>query len=204
MFKTQDTGISLGHNNRTAAIYGLLLVSFFQSFATMALHSVELLANRSRDEVAWRVLEARRRNRRSGKKAPNAIVSALTSWQSVSLLILKPVIHWLFGNSLSVMQAGTRSMAGIMNPNWIFRLAIGVIALALLATCLAIYHPRGRMPSTFGHLQTLVDLIDNWGDGDVRMLFWGDKGEQEDGTRYAGTSMHIEDVSDVRKDCLYH
>ena len=40
----------------------------------------------------------------------------------------------------------------------------------------------GPLPATFGHLQTMADLIDDWDD----RMFWGHK---EDGMpNYAGTS----------------
>ena len=87
-----------------------------------------------------------------------------------------------------------------------------MFTLAAMATSLALYQPQGPQPATFGNLQTLVDLVDMWprgipqaknavtyGDGAENdttpppsvegvVMYWGDKGEGEDGLRRAGTS----------------
>ena len=87
---------------------------------------------------------------------------------------------------------------------------ITLFCLSALATFLALSRPSGPQPATFGHLPTLVDLIDVWpcrmaDDADQERsaadnkaskstckdtvkLYWGDKGNNEDGTRRAGTS----------------
>src|SRR5438045_3914773 len=39
-------------------------------------------------------------------------------------------------------------------------------------TYLATRKPKGSLPATYGHIQTLADLIDKWSD----TMFWGDKG----------------------------
>jgi len=64
---------------------------------------------------------------------------------------------------------------------------IGILCMTLLAfTCLltfmALRRPRGPQPATYGHLQTLANLVDEWSP----VMWWGHK---EDGIPYchAGT-----------------
>ena len=82
------------------------------------------------------------------------------------------------------------------------------MALAMITTVRALWRHKGPQPSTFGHLQTLVDLIDEWPGKDDRM-FWGDKGPlgrtaAEGGQieiRHAGT--HIQRLPPVEMTKLY-
>jgi hypothetical protein len=46
-------------------------------------------------------------------------------------------------------------------------------------------------------LQTLADLVDDWGGGKEGALFWGDKGE-DNGVRHAGTSREKANVRDIK------
>ena len=67
-------------------------------------------------------------------------------------------------------------------------LTIGSVLLATLVIFVALQRPKGNQPATYGHLQTLVDLVDDW----HLMMFWGDKGlsgmSQTEEVRHAGTS----------------
>ncbi|KAK0302769.1 hypothetical protein LTR01_008536 [Friedmanniomyces endolithicus] len=172
----------------------LVIVAVFQTFATMGLHSVELLVNRSRDEQCWRHASTTARgtgtlgkDQIGSKKAYNSIKAAFTSWQSLSLYFLKPLVHWLFGSSLSTSNFAGRS-AAYMDNHFIFALGVANLILAILATLLSRHQPNGVIPSAWGHIQTLTNLVDDWGDGTVGKLYWGDKGLNQDGTRHAGTA----------------
>ncbi|KAK3615821.1 hypothetical protein LTR56_026364 [Elasticomyces elasticus] len=172
----------------------LVIVAVFQTFATMGLHSVELLVNRSRDEQCWRHASTTvrrtgtlRKDQIGSKKAYNSITAAFTSWQSLGLYFLKPLVHWLFGSSLSTSNTAGTS-AAYMNNHFIFALGVAILILATFATLLSRHRPSGVIPSTWGHIQTLANLVDDWGDGTAGKLYWGDKGLNEDGTRHAGTA----------------
>lgn len=54
------------------------------------------------------------------------------------------------------------------------------------ATFLCFKGPSGPPPATFGHVQTLVDLVDELS----LLMFWGDKGLMEEGDeiKHAGTA----------------
>ena len=202
--------VAMGEQSFSSHLYFLLFVGTFQTFATLGLHSAELLVNRSRDEVLWR--RAASLHRKAGpswaKKMPGApktygsIIAALSSWQSVGLFILKPIVHWLFGSSLSAKGDGD-SLVGTMSPPYTFGLAAGILVLAAFGTILSRRRPVGYIPAAWGHLQTLADLIDEWGDGTVERLYWGDKGQGEDGIRHAGTSSDVTEINAIHMDTLY-
>lgn len=82
----------------------LIIFAAFQAFATLALHSVELLVNRQCWRQAYHTTSKSDKVGGGGtgaRKTYNSLLAVLTSWQSVVLFILKPLIHWLFGSGLS-------------------------------------------------------------------------------------------------------
>ncbi|KAJ5369100.1 uncharacterized protein N7496_008860 [Penicillium cataractarum] len=44
--------------------------------------------------------------------------------------------------------------------------------------------PAGYLPATYGHIKTVVELVDEWHPS----MFWGDKGAGENGSRHPGTA----------------
>lgn len=120
------------------------------------------------------------------------------SYQSMILFCLKPFAHWLYSLSFFI---------DIYNGIWfcaaqILYLAITILLLTAFAAWLAFRRYKGAQPVAFGHLQTLVDLIDVWPERKDRM-YWGDKGtvqgrdddtslmpENGDLVRRAGTDWH--------------
>lgn len=187
---------------------------------TLNLHVVELLVQCSRDEALWR----RAGSTFSAKKAPGgmrlsqtnggALRIAFTSWHTIGLFVFKTALHWLFSLAFGLKWEGVQ-----LNIPQFCYVAVLLLLLASLATGLALYKPQGPQPATFGHLQTLLDLVDVWpctvqatsdeteeedrlgggdGEGSIRKvttaqedvrLFWGDKGKGEDGFRRAGTAL---------------
>ncbi|KAK3174149.1 hypothetical protein OEA41_001393 [Lepraria neglecta] len=125
--------------------YGLLIVGVCQTFITMGLHCVEILVNRSRDEVLWRQAASRKRKSRTPPQQKSS--GAPKSYSSIAAAMTNVV------------------------------------------------------PAAWGHLQTLADLIDDWGDGQVEKLYWGDKGQNSDGTRHAGTSNDVMAVGEIYLEC---
>jgi hypothetical protein len=134
----------------------------------------------------------------------SALNIAFTSWQTMTLFVFKTLVNWVFGLAFALYIEGVE----IKIPQVCY-LAIALTLLASWATVLALWRPEGPMPATFGHLPTLVDLIDEWPcrlksqrdadgaeeakfsglvAGDSVILFWGDKGADENGLRKAGTA----------------
>jgi hypothetical protein len=69
-----------------------------------------------------------------------------------------------------------------MYPPQIFYLAGAMLIVSLFATYVCTIRPKGPLPATFGHLQTIADLIDDF----QPRMYWGHK---ESGiVCYAGTS----------------
>jgi hypothetical protein len=178
----------------------LLTCSFVAGF-TLSLHIVELLVQCSRDETLWR------RAATSNGLEPQrhgAFWTAFTSWQTIVLFIFKTLIHWLFSLAFGPMWEGIE----IRIPQVCYT-AVLLFLLALLSTGISLHRPNGPQPATFGHLPTLIDLIDVWpcktpasdptnpvaGQGLTRsdreaVLFWGDKGTDSHGVHRAGTAIH--------------
>jgi len=135
----------------------------------------------------------------------HALRIGFSTWQSIVLFILKTLIHWVFSLAFGIYYEGIE----LRIPQVCYT-AITLFMLSVLATWLALWRPAGPQPATFGHLPTLVDLIDVWPcrmTGEVELgqgvqknttedahgakivtLYWGDKGINEDGTRRAGTA----------------
>jgi len=152
-----------------------LLTMAFQSILTMGLHCTELLVNMSRDEDIWRETTIRH-----GYIPRNALVIIIRSWKNIILLILKPIVHWLFSLGMTFYYS-----AGIfMRPPQLLYLSIALVVLAGLGTFVCLTKPKGPQPAAFGHVQTLANLIDEWSEP----LFWGSKGRGVRGICHAGTS----------------
>lgn len=164
-------------------LYKLYSQEFMAAFAiqvslqarlTMCLHCIELLVTISRDEDSWRKACSD-----TGYRNSNAIVMAVKSWKSLVLLISKPIVHWLFGLSVEFYH----NYGILMRPVQIFYMLVAMILVAVFTTFLCFKKPKGPQPATFGHIQTLIDLIDIWSEP----LHWGGKDFGAFGTREAGT-----------------
>ncbi|KAK0122903.1 hypothetical protein ONS96_009928 [Cadophora gregata f. sp. sojae] len=125
--------------------------------------------------------------------------SAVTSWQNIGLFALKPLIHWMF--NLGLFQTENNSL--LMNMSYLALFIVTGIAIVQggFASYLARMSPRGCIPSAWGHLQTMADLVDDWGTADG--LFWGDKGTNVDGSRMAGTSDRRDGVQPIMQGDMY-
>lgn len=144
-----------------------ILLMAVQSFLTMGLHCTELLVTTVRDEHVWRETYSAK-----GYKSTNAIMTVLKSPMSLLLLALKPVVHWLYGLTLTYYYR----WGVFIRPPQILYLAISLVGLAGFGTAICLVRPKGEQPVTFGHVQTLVDLIDEYGE----RMYWGEKEGVED------------------------
>ncbi|KAL3478494.1 hypothetical protein BJX99DRAFT_104630 [Aspergillus californicus] len=200
------------------AVLCVLFVCLVQGGQTIALHCLELLVNLSRDEGVWRQAYSETRQARGTQLATNPFRAALMSWENIVLFIAKTLLHWIIGQSLipSVVIEESTDLDSIAdsialsdpddldNLPWkrgfqfdmvysrLIIYAVLAVLVAAFATYLAFKRSKGYQPAAMGHLQTLVDLIDDWkADQDGRM-WWGDKTSGGDlGTglaRHAGTA----------------
>ena len=91
-----------------------------------------------------------------------------------------------------------------MNPLPLLVFSVLVTLMNFVTVMASRHQPKGPLPSTYGHLQTVVDNIDDWGMGAKGQLYWGDKGpvamDYGNGVavyRRAGTSGDRELVGEV-------
>ncbi len=161
-----------------------LLICAIQVALTLTLHCTELQVSCSRDETLWR----KAASKKGFNRDTNAFTLMLTSWQSISLFFFKAVLHWLYGLSMVVyIRNGPITGLSFYAPQTC-SLTAGIALLGIFSTTIMFWRHKGPQPVTFGHLQTLVDLIDYWPpDRDGDRMYWGDKGD-EAGVAHAGTS----------------
>jgi hypothetical protein len=186
----------------------ILFTCAIQGAQTIGLHCVELLINISRDEKAWRAATLPRKELRTGSNLKgaqlnvSALKTAASSWENAFLFSLKALLHWLLGQCLqpSFQYFGYQFDMVYMR---IFVYGIVAIILALFATYLALQRPRGPQPAAYGHLRTLANLVDDWGTGTEGGLWWGDKGLNANGTRYAGSSGDLKELEEIHMDAEY-
>jgi hypothetical protein len=88
----------------------------------------------------------------------NSIIAAMTSWQTIILLISKALCHWLFGLAINVSWG----LGVNMYPPQICYLTGFTFLVAIFATYVAFRRPKGCLPATYGHLQTMADIVDEF------------------------------------------
>lgn len=126
---------------------------------TLPLHCAELLVNMVHDEANWR------KSSKEGRSRSNALGSMLGSLPALAFFIFKPVTHWLYSLAISIYF----SIGIDMRPPQILYLGVGAAFVALFITACAFWRPKVPQPATFGHLQTLVDVVDYWPNKDEKM-----------------------------------
>lgn len=149
----------------------------------------------------------------------NIIASFLACPPNIFLLAAKAVAHWLFNRSLlpvmflAEMTNADDSRLGtkVWQVSQVQIELYGIptfflagVALILMAQSwyIAFRCPRGQQPSTYGHIHSLIEIIDDWGDG--TQLFWGDKGKVDDGQyRRAGTAADVDRVGPIESGVQY-
>lgn len=181
----------------------MLGVLFFrtglQSIITIGLHCVEVLVGMDRDEQTWRTLASKSGS--IGEDKYDSIPHFLKSWEYMTLFLLKPIIHWMFGQAVGFDYA----KGVLMRLPHLTYLSVLWILLLAFAGFLSFRSPKGELPASYGNLQVMADVIDQW----TPKMYWGDKGVgNDDGNngedtevRHAGTSDGL--LSKVHLDALY-
>ncbi|KAM0431861.1 hypothetical protein ACHAPT_005113 [Fusarium lateritium] len=178
-----------------------LFAAPLQAFLVMSLHCAELLVTLARDEAAWRAAAGKRGPGQGAMIAPGAYQLAAKSWLWFVLLLYKPLTSWLFTSQGIKFRIRQSSSSITFNPIPLFVLAGMALVLVVFEEWLARLRVTGPQPAAYGHLQTLGDLVDDWGPGDVdvgqRKLWWGSKGFDMMGEALVGTSTRKEDVGEI-------
>ena len=191
----------------------LLFVGAVQGLMTLCLNLVELLMNASRDERCWRNA-AKLATSGGARLTTNTLAFALQSWEFLVLLIMKTVLHWLMGQSLCPQVEGfaadedddhafgTDVIGFDMVYGRVFVFGFVTLLFGIFVTFLNFRKLKGPQPATWGHLQTLADLIDdrNCREGHI---WWGDKGTVAVGIHHAGTSDRVRRLGEIDLDAMY-
>jgi hypothetical protein len=217
---------------RFQILFSILLYCGIQGIQTLGLHCAELIINMSRDEAMWRKAAIFPSSRPRGLKwtagaafATDPLTSAFLSWQNIILVSSKAFLHWCFGQAfrlayfpaaIKVSQDSTEFPTNTKTWTYSGDIQIGfrsgpLITYGVSATLLAVFvtylawrKPNGPQPASWGHIQTLVDLVDLWEVDENGRFWWGDKGVNDDGTRIAGTSQNPGDLGQIVMNAPYH
>jgi hypothetical protein len=139
--------------------------------------------------------------------AAGALKSAVTSWLWLSLLLYKPVSSWLLTSQGIKFQIQQSTSRVVFNPIPLFALTGLSLLLVAFEEWLTRWQTVGPQPAAYGHLQTLADLVDDWGPSNIsvdeRKLWWGSKGFDPMGEALVGTSAKKEDVGEIDFDQRY-
>jgi hypothetical protein len=174
-------------NGAAGTVGAVFLIMGFQSVVTLSLHCAELIVNLARDETVYRALIGPR----GTNGHYNSILAAFTSWRTMFLFALKAGVHWMFGLAINLQfQLGVN-----MHPPQIFYFAGFSLAAAIFGLLLSVWCPSGYLPASYGHIQTIADVVDEWADSGC--MFWGEKYAGNPG--YTGTSTHRLPQPDERR-----
>lgn len=154
---------------------GLLIQCAAIAVLLFGLHLAEVLGGLARDEATWR----RATTGQGTSQQSSMLLETLRSWPSCVIFVYKALVPWIFSYGFSCL---TRVF---LNFYPLLTIALLFFALALFAEYLIRVQPRGPQPATYGDVQALVALVDDW---DYKTLFWGDKGvsKNDSGVRVAG------------------
>ncbi|KAE9977693.1 hypothetical protein EG327_007650 [Venturia inaequalis] len=166
---------------------GLIIHCAIFAVINLGLHCAEVLTEMSRDEAIWR-----KATTSGAYPESEPLIQATLSWQCWLLFAFKSVVPWIFGYALET------SIYVFMSLLPLLTLAVLFLLLGLLTEFLVRHKLKGPQPATYGNIEALTALIDEWQDGKI---FWGDKGPVTETVRRAGTSGQR--LADLQMSFLY-
>ncbi|KZT27585.1 hypothetical protein NEOLEDRAFT_1176600 [Neolentinus lepideus HHB14362 ss-1] len=184
-----------------------ILLGFQGGIVTTGVTAAQMLVGLTRDEYVWKALDRREDPTALSatvRKRWLARIRKLTvfkmfflNWQTFVIHMAEPIIHWLFGLAIRV-----DAVAGFqVRPLPILYITVLATLGVILITMVGHFTPAHTIPSTYGHLQTIVDLVDEW---HFPTMYWGNKwitGESSMAIGHAGTS--DEPLPEIEKNRLY-
>ncbi|KAK0521544.1 hypothetical protein OC834_006625 [Tilletia horrida] len=192
-----------GSDMFTPWVFGWLfaVISAAQTPLTMVLHSGERVVNCRRDESAWRKMA---RAKGLPRKAPSPPVAFICSLSAMSLFFFKAAIHWVYSNAMTIVFVDLLTVS----PYWVFGVGGGCGLLTAFLMLLTLVSCRGPQPATYGHLQTLIDLIDEWPTDEQTTMYWGHKErciawKDDMSINHAGVLLTGPPSEDIQMDQLY-
>ncbi|KAK9482583.1 hypothetical protein V1527DRAFT_475865 [Lipomyces starkeyi] len=178
----------------SSVLISIMLAACVQLFITMGTHFAESQVLLCRDEDIWR----KATTEDGCTQNCNSLLAPLTNLGCFVLLVLKISLHWLYGLAVYFDYTTLR-----MNSPQLLYLTSFWLILTIMTTYLSLRRPKGKLPATYGHLQTLVDIVDEW-DWSSN-LYWGHKGhivENSGQVFYHAGTKNVE-LPPVRLDLVY-
>ncbi|KAK9449680.1 uncharacterized protein V1518DRAFT_414364 [Limtongia smithiae] len=149
------------------AFVAIWVVTCTQLVIAMGIHCAELHVLSYRDEMIWRQLASKKGS------SPNysVLFGTVKYWPALILSLYKPIFHWLYGMAMYVdYQYGL-----LLNPPQFLTVSIFWLFLVVFIAIVSSLKFKGPLPATYGHLQTIANIIDVW---EPRM-YWGHKSVEE-------------------------
>ncbi|KAI5119842.1 hypothetical protein M0805_008408 [Coniferiporia weirii] len=178
------TSMNIGWNGvapTAGVLWGFgILVGYQGCVLTSALVCTQAIAALVRDERLWRAAATEK----GTDPSPGPIKVLFLSRHLLVIQIADPILHWMFGLAINVDAVSGFQVC----PVQILYVTIAGTAYATYITIACRRKQNRRQPLTYGHLQTLVNLIDEW----HAKMFWGHKSVDPDtGIGHAGTSNRL-------------
>ncbi|THU98977.1 hypothetical protein K435DRAFT_513924 [Dendrothele bispora CBS 962.96] len=166
--------------NGVAPSFGLfwgiaVIVGFQGGIITTAMTCAQTILDLVCDQRLWEELY----DVNGSDPKPHMLKKFTVCSHSYVIHLADPFFHWGFG-----LVVGLSANKGLqILPVPIFWVSVAGVAGAIYVTYVLKVKIKTSLPATFGHLQTMVDLIDEWHE----KMYWGDKsiGYQQG---HAGTS----------------
>lgn len=168
----------------------ICLVLFFlfglglQASICVPLHCMELIVNVTRDETAWRHATTEK----GASLHTSGLEGAFQNWQWWILFAMKPFAQWLFTYASVWSIYENTEVLVCVNAIPLAVLTGVMIVLMFLGEHMARKRQNGPQPAAYGHLQIVVDLIDDCGEGNKKPLYWGVKHSVAGAMPRVGTS----------------
>jgi len=153
---------------------GLIIQCLVLAIITLGLHAVESITNVMRDEAIWRKATSE-----GVSPDRSTTLEGLSNWPCWVLFVFKSLTHWIYGYAFSTDLYVFMSLLPLIALTTCF------IILGLFTEFLVRWKPKGAQPATYGDMDRLLGLVDEWNHD---LIFWGDKGASHDGIRRAGTA----------------
>jgi len=166
---------------------GLLIQCAALTIPVFGLHAVETLGKLARDEAIWR------RAATVGVDPEGSLLpEEIRNWPSFVIFVYKFVVPWFFGFAIACNRGVFFATVPLIALTGLF------FVLGLFSEYLIRARPKGSQPATYGDVQALAALVDDW---DPKRIFWGDKGVYSGNVRMAGTSGSR--LADLREGVMY-
>ncbi|KAF5366174.1 hypothetical protein D9758_005812 [Tetrapyrgos nigripes] len=188
-----SSGLYLGWKGEAPSfvlVWGLAIFAGFQGgIITTSMTCLQTIIDLDNDQHLWLEIYEK-----GSDPNPSVWRTFLLCYHSFVIHVADPLFHWLFGLAVNVSaDKGLR-----VQPIQVFYISIVAVVGAVYMTWYLRARPKTLLPATYGHLETIANLVDEW---DERM-YWGDKsglhgGHPEIG--HAGTSVFKGDLGEVDK-----